>query len=581
MDKPVTEIIIEKDIPATMRDQTILRADVYRPAPAGQYPVLLQRTPYGKDYLPYVTMTLDPLKAAAAGYVVVIQDVRGRFSSDGDKFYLYRDEFQDGYDSVEWAASLPYANGNVGMFGASYMGITQWQAAIMQPPHLKTIFPVTWGTGTYVYRGGAFELGEMFSWSLKNIGIHAAQRANLPESAHDFLALVHAIDNIEETFEQLPLKGGRWQQSGNNYASFLTDILDHDTFDDYHRRFNIRDMSDQINVPAFCVTGWYDTLLGHNLEHFRRLKNNTADDVVRNQTRLMIGPWTHSSFQNTVGELNFGLAASGETLELAYDLTGLHLWWFDYFLKGIDNGITGEPPIKIFVMGKNRWRSENEWPPARARYTPYYFHSRGHANSAFGDGELSTVRPLEEPPDYFLYNPRTPVPTRGGNVVLPLNYSRGPVDQSSLDTRGDILIYTSVPLNNDLEVTGPVKVILYAASSALDTDFTAKLCDLFPGGRSLNIVDGIIRARYRDGIETCRMLKPGEVYRFEINLWATSYLFKAGHRLRVAISSSNFPHFDRNPNTGKLARDSTETEPALQTIFHNSRYPSHILLPVI
>ena len=276
-----------------------------------------------------------------------------------------------------------------------------------------------------------------------------------------------------------------------------------------------------------------------------------------------------------------GKRGTAQISQLKRGLTPLHLQWYDYWLKGIENGITDEAPVKIFIMGKNQWRDEQEWPLARTEYTSYYFHSGGKANTRQGDGHLSTVMPAGEEPDRFTYDPHNPVPTRGGNILMTANRIRGPVDQTVLENRDDILVYTTEPLEKEVEVTGPVKVRLFAASSATDTDFTAKLVDVFPDGRIYNLADGIIRARYRNAHEYPSLIKPDEVYEYEIDLWATSNLFFAGHRIGVEISSSNFPRFDRNPNTGQLGRDSNEFVAARQIVFHTDQYPSHMVLPVI
>ena len=503
---------MERNVPATMRDGTVLRADVYRPAKDGKFPVLLERIPYSKAFLPFATLSLDPLTAAHAGYVVIVQDVRGRFESEGDPFYIYKNEYEDGYDSVEWAASLPYSDGNVGMFGVSYMGMTQFQAAIMQPPHLKAIFPVTWGTDAYMHRGGAFELGLIGAWTLGSIGPDAVLKAKKgqPDLLQDFLGLIHTADHIEETvYKYLPLKDAPWQQLGNGFAPFYRDILEHDSYDDFHRDISARVKPDKVKVPAFCIAGWYDLLLGPNLDHFQRIQSDGGSETAREKTRLMIGPWAHASFSSAVGELNFGTAASGLLLELKRDLTTLQLQWFDYWLKGIENGITEEAPVKIFVMGENKWRDEQEWPLARTQYTPYYLHSEGKANTRFGNGWLSAEPPVDETPDHFVFDPHHPVPTHGGAMLLPMHYIRGPVDQSLLEQREDVLVYTSEQLEKDIEVTGPVSVKLYAVSSAPDTDFTAKLVDVHPDGRAFNIADGIIRARYRKGDTTPSLIQAG------------------------------------------------------------------------
>jgi uncharacterized protein len=584
MDEVVSRIIMERNVPATMRDGTVLRADVYRPAKDRKFPVLLGRTPYNKSHLPSAALGLDPLTAAHAGYVVIIQDTRARFESDGGRFYMYRDEFNDGYDSVEWAASLAYSDGNVGMVGVSYHGMTQFQAAVMRPPHLKAIFPITWGTDVFLYRGGAFEMGLLYYWALSVIGPNAVARAmqEYPELHKDFVQLIDTIDHIGDgAYLSLPLIEDAWPELANNFAPFVSDILNHPSYDEYHQNIGVKRKADQVNVPCFCVAGWHDAILGHNLEHFQNIKANGGSEVARKKSRIIISPWAHGAFLHCVGEINYGLASSGYFLDLKRDLTSLQLEWFDYWLKGKENGITDEAPVKIFVMGENKWRDEQEWPLARTQYTQYYFRSKGNANTKRGDGFLSTKPPGDEAPDRFVYDPRDPVPTLGGNILLPMNYTKGPVDQQFLEEREDILIYRTQPLEKDVEVTGPITVRLYAASSARDTDFTAKLIDVYPDGKTYNLADGIIRARYRNGSETQALIQPEEIYEYNIDLWATSNLFKAGHRIGVEISSSNFPRFDRNTNTGKLGRDSSDMAVAKQTVYHDGRYPSHIVLPVI
>ncbi len=573
----MSKIIHEKNVPAVMRDGTTLYAEVFRPDGEGKYPVLLQRTPYNKEFLPLTTMVLDPIAVAHNGYVVIIQDVRGRFESEGAPFYIYKNEYNDGYDSVEWAASLPYSDGNVGMYGLSYMGMTQFQAASMQPPSLKAIFPITWGTDVYMYRGGALELGLLVSWSMSTIGPNAVVKAKQGKAdfLKEFMTLLDSIDHIEEAaYSQLPIRDSEWLKLGEGYAAFVHDILNHDLRDEYHQEISVREKSDNIDVPIFGMAGWYDLLLGQDLEHYEKLKE-------KKNTKLMIGPWAHAGFAPIVGDLNFGMSTSSLLLELKTDLTSLQLKWFDHWLKGIENGITEEPPVKLFVMGENKWRCEQEWPLKRTVYTPYYFQSNGKANTKAGDGTLSATPPLEETNDSYVYDPANPVPTLGGNLLMPANYLRGPIDQQHLEARDDILVYTSEVLEEDIEVTGPVKVVLYASSSAVDTDFTAKLVDVHPDGKAFNIADGIIRAKYREKNQPPSLITPNEVYRYEIDLLSTSNLFKKGHQMRVEISSSNFPRFDRNTNTGESGIDSKEFITASQKVFHSEEYPSHILLPVI
>lgn len=580
MTETINDVVVEHNVPAAMRDGTVLRADVYRPAGGKKYPVLLQRTPYDKSFLPWATLTLDPIKAARSGYVVVIQDVRGRWESEGAKFCPYRDEFVDGYDTVEWAALLPYSNGNVGMYGYSYYGMTQWQAASTQPPHLKAIFPFSAAMDFFGRRGGALDLAIVIGWILRLAGPNAIMREKV--DTKEFMALVGAIDRIEDAFRALPLEDISATKLGGGFAPYFYDVLRHDTYDDFHKKLSMIDKHKRVQVPALIFAGWYDALLDCDLQHFALTQREAESPIARESCRLVVGPWSHLGILDSVGQLNFGLAASTASLELKGDLTSQALRWFDYWLKGIQNKVDEEPPVKLFIMGDNVWRYENEWPLPRARYIAFYFHSEGKANSLHGDGVLSPIPPKEEPEDHFTYDPPNPVPTRGGNHILPMYYPRGPISQLDVEERPDVLVYTSDVLSKDIEVTGPVVVKLYAASSATDTDFTAKLVDVYPDGRAYNIVDGIIRARYRNGPEVPpTLIPPNTAVEYTIDLWSTSNVFKQGHRIRVEVSSSNFPRFDRNPNTGELPHKGTSMKSALQTVFHDAQRPSHIVLPTI
>ena len=580
MTETVNDVVVEHNVPAAMRDGIVLRADVYRPAGEKKYPVLLQRTPYDKSFLPWAALTLDPIKAARSGYVVVIQDVRGRWESEGAKFCPYRDEFVDGYDTVEWAALLPYSNGNVGMYGYSYYGMTQWQAASTQPPHLKAIFPFSAAMDFFGRRGGALDLAIVIGWILRLAGPNAIMRET--SGAKEFVALVGAIDHIEDAFRALPMEDISAVKLGGGFAPYFHDVLRHDTYDDFHKKLSMIDKHKQVQVPALIFTGWYDALLDCDLRHFTLTRREAQSPIAQQSSRLVVGPWSHLGILDSVRQLNFGLAASTASLEMKGDLTSQALRWFDYWLKGIQNKVDEEPPVKLFIMGDNVWRDENEWPLARAQYVPFYFHSDGKAHSLHGDGGLSPISPGEEPEDHFTYDPHNPVPTRGGNHMLPMYYPRGPISQLDVEERDDVLVYTSDVLSKDIEVTGPVVVRLYAASDAADTDFTAKLVDVYPDGRAYNIVDGIIRARYRKGPEAPpTLIQPNTAIEYTIDLWSTSNVFKQGHRIRVEVSSSNFPRFDRNPNTGELPHKATSMRSALQTVFHDAQRPSHILLPTI
>ena len=330
----------------------------------------------------------------------------------------------------------------------------------------------------------------------------------------------------------------------------------------------------EVEVPARFVTGWYDNLLHEGFKCFTGWKHQARSEEARKLTKMVVGPWTHSMIGSAeaFGDIDFGPDA-------AADIPGIHLRWYDQRLRGIDTGIDDEPALLIFVMGENRWRHESEWPLARTRYTRYYLHSGGRANSIHGDGSLTTEPPQEEAPDTYAYDPRDPVPTLGGQAML--IQDTGPRDRRPVERRDDVLVYTSERLSQDVEVTGPIMLTLYAASSASDTDFSGTLVDVHPGGKAIIISEGIVRARFRDSYESPTLLEPSKVYQFTIPIWETSNLFRKGHRMRLEVSRSNFPRFDRNLNTGGDPATDTEMQVAKQRIHHEREYPSHITLPII
>ena len=574
-------IRVDQNVPARMRDGTTLYADVYRPEVPGRYPVILTRTPYDKDNYGTRVDSLDPIRAAREGYAVVIQNVRGRYNSEG-KFYTFMNEIEDGYDTVEWAATQPWSTGKVGMHGGSYVGATQWLAAVSRPPHLVAIFPSITSHDYYegwTYQGGAFQLNFALNWSLS---LSLANMENLSRSLGDLAAegkvMAKAFDHLHDAVGFLPLKDYP-ALSAPGLAPYYYDWIKHPENDSYWRQWNIEDRHHTIQVPAYSMGGWYDIFLGGTIRNFVGMRKNGATEEARRGQKLMIGPWFHDSDPgNKTGEVDFGLASD----TASFDFHGIKLRWFDHWLKAEENGIIDEAPVRIFVMGTNVWRDEGEWPLSRTSYVNYYLHSDGNANTLNGDGSLSPEAPGDERWDVFLYNPVNPVPTRGGGLCChEAAYPPGAFDQREVESRADVLVYSTPPLERDLEVTGPVTVTLWAASSAVDTDFTAKLVDLCPCGGAINLIDGIIRARYRESTTQAKLIQPDEVYEYKIDLWATSNLFKAGHCIRLEISSSNFPRFDRNPNTGNALGEDTALRPASQMVLHNSRYPSCVTLPVI
>jgi uncharacterized protein len=563
------------------RDGVTLRADVYRPDAPGRFPVLLSRLPYNKHLRPRPG---DIDYFVERGYGVIMQDTRGRFSSDGDEYYALIWEMPDGYDAVEWAASLPWADGNVGTMGQSYLGATQYLLAPSRPPHLKAAFPVSAAADFHqcwsYHTGGAFEFG----WQIPYAILMARDSLERQDLTAPLLATLErdlipaptpfAQPLSDQAYRRLPLMV--WGDLLRPVARYLTDYLRHPEDGPYWWAINVERQHANINTPMYHVTSWYDIFLRGGLAHFCGLRQHAMTAEARTQQKILIGPWAHrfpytSPTSQGTGDIDFGPNAG-----IALHETQLR--WFDYYLKGINTGILEEAPVKIFVMGANVWRDEQEWPLARTHYTPYYLHSQGQANSLRGDGRLDPVVPGEEPADRFIYDPHDPVPTCGGNtLIIPM----GVQDQRQVETRQDVLVYTSGPLTTPLEVTGPLVVTLYAASSTPDTDFTSKLVDVRPDGYAQNLADGIIRARYRTSRMIPTLLAPGQVHELTIDLWATSHVFLPGHSLRLEIASSNFPRFDRNLNTGEDQATGSRWQTAAQTIFHDQRYPSHIRLPVI
>ena len=571
-------ILVEKNVDMIMRDGTKLRADIYRPNDTAKHPVLLQRTPYNKELWPITALTLDPVRAAAAGYAVVIQDVRARWASEGEVFFPYKDELDDGFDSVGWCATQKFARGTVGCYGLSYMGGTSWLAALSGHAALGAISPTTapndfWRN--HFWRGGALNIGTLAMWALRAIGPAALVRGCKEPGAlgAPFAQLFEDIDGFAEVVESLPLDQLAAARPGDdNFVPFFFEFLRHPAPDEWTKSVLFSNRHDQVTIPSLSIAGWHDLLLAGDLEHFAGMRERAGSALAREQSKLVVGPWSHGMFHNVVGEVDFGFRASGMFLDLKEDLTRLQLRWFDRWLKGEANGIEDEAPVKIFVQGINRWRDEDCWPPRAATATPWYLGNNGGF----------TPRPpaAQESADSYVYDPNDPCQTCGGNVLLPPQYAAGPVDQRAIAVRRDVLVYTSEMLTTDMEITGSVSAEIFASTSGPDTDWMIKLCDVHPDGRMLNVCDGVIRASMRDGIARA-LLTPGVVERYTIDLWATSMVFRAGHRLAVLITSSDFPRYDRNPNTGELAHEAVRLEPALQRIFHDPSRPSHIVLPVI
>ena len=576
---PNTSITYEPNLEITLRDGVKTYADLYKPSGPGKYPVLLCRTPYDKTSIASKTGFLDAIKAAERGYAIVIQDVRGRFSSEG-KFYAFTSEIEDGFDSVEWAASQNWSTGKVGMFGSSYVGATQWLAAKAKPPSLIAIAPTVTASdyhNGWVWQGGAFELGFNLSWTASHVSAnwpHLSDQYDLPEEIEGHL--IAARDSLTENFHHLPLSEMALFKQG--FARYYYDWIDHPEYDEYWDSISIEKSHGNIDVPALNIGGWYDIFLGGTLANFTGMQQNGPSEIARNGQQLIIGPWVHGNTGILAGDFSFGTMSSRDSVGLQDHI----LTFFDQWLKKDSPPSKATHPIKLFVMGENVWRDEEEWPPSRAKMTPYYLHSNGEANSLSGDGVLSKHKPHDEPHDVFMYNPQFPVPTTGGGLCCDPVFTRsGAYDQRWVEQRQDVLVYSTPPLEEAIEVTGPIKVSLFAMTSAADTDFTAKLVDVDPSGYARNLTDGIIRARYRNSRIKAELLNQGDIIEYEIDLWATSNLFQKDHLIRLEISSSNFPRFDRNLNTdADIGKDSKFVQ-ALQTVYHTRKYPSHILLPII
>ena len=600
------EIIVRKNVMIATRDGVKLATDIYLPgrngvvAP-GRFPAILERTPYNKDGSQSWASYFVP-----RGYVTVAQDVRGRFGSGGN-WRPHRDDGSDGYDTAKWIGEQPWSDGGIGTVGTSYPGGTQHALAIANAPHLKAMIPVDAMSnyGRYGIRhNGAFEL-RWLNWIFtlgnpnsagSNAKASAVRAASDPKAAP---ALEELRDHVREYARGLPLWPGTTPlRFAPDYERWLIEAMRHGDYDEYWKNMGasvVDHVSQYKDIPVYHVTGWYDSW-GTQVANLNYVELSRAKKSLQ---RLIVGPWRHGGqTYSYAGEAEFGPNA-------AIDFDALRLRWFERWLKGVNNGIDREPPVRIFVMGGGdahktpegrifvggEWRDEREWPLERAVNTPYYVHQ---------DGTLSTAKPTRSSPTSYAFDPRHPVPTLGGNIsshgkLLDL----GAMDQRCrteiwtcedtrpLSARGDVLVFQTPPLEQDIEVTGRLVVKLWAASSAPDTDFTAKLVDVyppnadFPGGVQLNVGDSIVRARYRDSLERATLMKPGKVYQFTIEMYPTSLVFKRGHRIRLDISSSNFPRFDVNPNTGEPLGQQRRWAVAENSIYHDGEHPTQIVLPII
>jgi len=566
------DITVEYDVPARMRDGTTLYADVYRPSHGGPFPVVLMRVPYDKSQAENLTYH-HPAWYARQGFMVVVQDTRGRWRSEGE-FYPFQFEAADGYDTVEWAASLPGSNGRVGMYGFSYVGATQLLAATMRPPSLRTICPGLTASQYYegwAYNGGAFALAFNASWATY-LAIDTAKRRG-----DDALTaqLAAAFFQAPAWYSSLPLREYP-PLASSALAPYFFDWLAHPSYDDYWRRWSIDEDYARINVPALHIGGWYDIFIGGTVKNFAGIRREAREEAVRDGQKLVVGPWYHIPWGQVTGCVDFGPGARNI----------VDLWqvrWLKQFLMDEATGVL-DAPVTVFVMGINEWRDFDGWPPSGVTERQIYLHSAGAANSVNGNGRLSLEPPGTEPPDVYTYDPLFPTPSAGGrSCCFPTIAPMGPADQTAVELSNSVLVYTSAPLERDLMVVGPLQATLYAVSSAPDTDFTVKLCDVSPTGQSINIAQGIVRARYRESLSHPRLIVPGEVYEYRIDLGPTAHVFRRGHQVRVQVSSSDFPHWDRNLNTGgELGMEgAAAARVATQLILHQSEFASRVTLPVL
>jgi putative CocE/NonD family hydrolase len=555
-------VTIQQGVSVKMRDGVSLVSDIYRPVSDEKFPVLLERTPYNRT-----DEAAMANKMASHGYIVVLQDTRGRFESGGE-FYPFRYESADGFDTVEWAAKLDQSNGKVGMFGGSYVGATQMLAAMAVPPHLVSIFPYV--TASEYYDGWTYQNGALMQWFssswTSDLAIDTLRRQT--ESAQAPKEWVKSLPLQDYALIKTP--------QPSSLAPYFRDWLSHERDDAYWQQWRVSDHYPRMTVMGLHAGGWHDLFLKGSIKNYNGLRQQAATAEARAGQRLIVGPWAHAptSAAGKIGDVVFGKDA-------VLDRTGIALKWFDYSLKGIKNEYSSGPPIRLFIMGDNVWRDEQEFPLARTRYTKYYLHSTKGANSVAGDGVLSAEAPATENADEFAYDPQNPVPTIGGRLCCGQALPPGPADQRPNESRSDVLVFSTPRLTEDTEVTGFISLELYASTSAVDTDFTAVLVDVDESGYARLLTDGIVRARYRESTKNASAIVPGKIYKYTIDLWATANVFKARHRIRLYVSSSNFPRFNRNLNTGEDIMASMRFVRAHQKIYHDREHSSALILPLI
>ncbi|MEU6781967.1 CocE/NonD family hydrolase [Nonomuraea angiospora] len=574
---------VEKDVMVPMRDGVTLATDLWIPEgpPA---PTLLVRVPYGKDALPGlggspITPNLQAL--LEAGYAVVWQDTRGRFRSNGG-FTPHTDDPHDGADTVAWLLEQPWCDGNIGGYGASYLGFVQWAGASQAPAGLKAIAPTVTSTDFYhapwYSPGGALSWHTTWTWTTM-MTLTAAQTA-LAAGTGDPGVLMEAVGMAADPQPHLATLPIGDQPLLNKQSPWWAEWLRHPARDRFWRDLAIAERFDQVTVPALNVGGWFDLFVDSTVRTYTRMRAEGGSAEARDGQRLIIGPWDHLYQDGAYHDRRFGMSANG----MAADLTGAHIRFFDRWLRGRTDALDGTAPVRIFVMGIDQWRDEQDWPLPDTEYTDYFLDGAGRAGTADGDGVLSPRPPAAEATDTYTYDPADPVPTLGGRIMMPAAVNgAGPVDQRPVEARADVLCFTTPALAEPVEVTGHVSLVLHVTSSARDTDFTGKLVDVFPDGRAIYLTDGILRARYRDSLAEPEPLTPGQVYEVRLDLSVTSNVFLPGHRIRLEVSSSDFPRYDRNTNTGGTIAEDTADQAVVATnsVLHGPGHPSRLILPVI
>lgn len=537
------------DIPVTMRDGVTLSTDIRIPDGPGPFPAIVTRTPYNNSgFAPN-----DPY--LLSGYVSVLQDCRGRFDSEG-RFAPFL-EAEDGADTLAWVKAQPWCDGRIGMLGNSYCATCQLTAAWMRPPGLLAITPGIMGCDLFkdmVYYNGVLNLSMAFTW-----GAGVSGRSGQS----------HETSDLQNLFWHLPLAD--MDETAGFRMPHFRECLAHPVHDRYWTASSVEQHYGEFNVPALHSGGWYDFFSEGTTRNFQGIRAK-GGPLARASQRLVMGPWPHGLGGRLTGQLDFG-----EPATMAIDT--LYKRWLDRWVKGIDNGVDREPAVQIFMMGANEWRDETQWPPADARDMALFLASGGAANTLIGNGALTPGKPAGGASlDRYTYNPANPAPTLGGGMY---GFPNGPTDHAPLERRDDVLVYTGNRLEQPVTIAGYIKGVLYIESDCVDTDFVMRLCDVYPDGRSIILCDGIARTRFRDGLDQEVFMKPGTVYEIEIPMSVTANVFLPGHRIRVEVTSSCFPRFARNLNTGEPSATGTRMQLAHQTVWHSASRPSRIVLPIL